>query len=798
MPKDPNETQDLNSLIQQSRAGRLFWKTTAYPKTALALSIAAIAVGAGFLPGITLDASSEAFMEARHPAVVYRQKVKDTFGLSDPVIVAVVANGAGGIFTPHSLELIKWMTEQTAAVANVDPERVTSIATENNIVGTADGMVVEPFYEEPPVTQQEADAVREAVLGFPLYAGSLVASDGTAALIVAELLDESQGSTVYRSLLELAEKAPVEGEEIHVAGEGAAREYLGTYIDSDAKRLNPIGFVFVSGILFIAYRTARGVLLPNLVVMGAVCIGLGSMAGFGVPFYVITNGLPVILIAISVADAVHILGQYYEDLQRWPDATSRELAVHATAVMWRPVLITSLTDIAGFLALSAASTMPPMQAFGVFASIGCAAALLLSLVSVPAALTMLKPRPSKAFARPASAAGTVNDRFGNALGAFGRAVMARPRAIIAAGCLISVAGFLGARRVEVNDERIGNFRQSEPIYQADKTINEKLDGTHYLDVMIETQQSEGILDPARLRKIAALQRSLESLPHVKGSTSIVDYLKQMNKAVNENRPEEYRIPDSSDLAAQYLLLYGAAGDPTDFEEELDYEYRLANVRATLDTGRFSELKQVVEQAEQYVQDEFNTADMTATLSGRVKVNYHWIGGIGESHFRGVALALVAVWMMASVSFRSPVLGSLAVIPVSMAVLLIYAVMGYSEIWLGVATSMFAAIAIGTGVDFAVHVLDRIIVDVRDEGRTIDQALVTLFPSTGRALLFNSSAVVIGFGILTLSEVPPLVWFGTLVTVAALVSFLASLTLLPAIVQVFPATVSARKIGAVSK
>ena len=546
--------------------------------------------------------------------------------------------------------------------------------------------------------------------------------------------------------------------------------------------------MLISIILFVAYRTVRGVLLPNLVVMGAVSFGLGAMAAFGVPFYVITNGLPVILIAISVADAVHILGQYYEDQQRWPEATSRELAVHATTAMWRPVTVTSLTDIAGFLALSTASSMPPMQAFGIFASVGCAGALLLSLTAVPAALTLFQPKASKAFGKQQT-----TDRFGHAMGSLGSLVLANPKAIIGTACLIAIAGLIGARQVEVNDERIENFRHSEPIYQADRIINDKLDGTHYLDVMIETPEPEGLLDPARLRRIEALQRYLESLPHVNGTTSITDYLKQMNKAVNENRPEEYRLPDGSDLAAQYLLLYSASGDPTDLEEEIDYEYRLANVRAALDTGQFSELSKVVEQAGQYVEEEFNNADMTATLSGRVNVNYHWIGGIGESHFRGVALALVAVWLMASLSFRSGILGLLAAMPVSMAVLLIYAVMGYTGIWLGVATSMFAAIAIGTGVDFAVHVLDRIVVAVREEGQSIDEALADLFPSTGRALLFNSSAVIVGFGVLTLSDVPPLVWFGTLVTVAAIASFLASLTLLPAIVQVFrPRAISAAK------
>ena len=107
---------------------------------------------------------------------------------------------------------------------------------------------------------------------------------------------------------------------------------------------------------------------------------------------------------------------------------------------------------------------------------------------------------------------------------------------------------------------------------------------------------------------------------------------------------------------------------------------------------------------------------TAHLAGRVNVDYHWIKALGRGHFLGVALALVAVWLMAAVSFRSLVAGSLTVVPVSMAVLLVYAVMGSFGIYLGIGTSMFAAIAIGTSVDFAVHMLDRLIALMRHQGR----------------------------------------------------------------------------------
>ncbi len=253
--------------------------------------------------------------------------------------------------------------------------------------------------------------------------------------------------------------------------------------------------------------------------------------------------------------------------------------------------------------------------------------------------------------------------------------------------------------------------------------------------------------------------------------------------MNEDQQEEYSLPDDADLVAQYFLLYSASGDPTDFEEEVDYDYQLANVRVTTDTGLYTDEKVVVEAAERYIREEFNAPGITAHLAGRVNVDYHWIKALGRGHFLGVALALVAVWLMAAVSFRSLVAGSLTLVPVSMAVLLVYAVMGSSGIYLGIGTSMFAAIAIGTSVDFAVHMLDRLIALMRHQGQTLEQAFAALFPSTGRALLFNFIAVFLGFGVFVISKMPPLFKYGLLIALGVLVSFVVTLMVLPALVKV---------------
>ena len=74
--------------------------------------------------------------------------------------------------------------------------------------------------------------------------------------------------------------------------------------------------------------------------------------------------------------------------------------------------------------------------------------------------------------------------------------------------------------------------------------------------------------------------------------------------------------------------------------------------------------------------------------------------------------------------------------------------------------------------------------MRDPDRTLDEAIIALFPSTGRALLFNFIALALGFGVLATSKVVVLQEFGILVAVAMATSFLSSMTVLPAIVKLW--------------
>ena len=150
------------------------------PKTVVALSLLIMGMTLSFLPQLVKDTRADTFLAPDNPALLYRDKVKEQFGLSDPLVIAVVNEGELGIFNPTTLALVNWLSNEVDGLANIDSDRLVSLATEKNIVGTEYGMEVTEFFDPVPASQTEAELLRQAINDFPLYLGSLVAEDGQA------------------------------------------------------------------------------------------------------------------------------------------------------------------------------------------------------------------------------------------------------------------------------------------------------------------------------------------------------------------------------------------------------------------------------------------------------------------------------------------------------------------------------------------------------------------------------------------------------------------------------------------
>lgn len=751
------------------------------PLLTLLVGLLVLVLLASGLPKIYKDTRADAFLAADNPVLVYKNKVKEIFGLSDPVVVAIQDSSNEGIYNLQTLALVEELTDSLNTLDNINEDRTMSLSLDNNIIGTEDGMEVIPFYDV--LEDGGPQALRKAISEFPLFDGMLVARDGHMTVIVMELLNDEHAETTYNEILALTNNIPTaDSVTIHVAGEGAVLGYLGQYIDRDAKRLNPLAALIITLMLILAFRRLLPALLSNVVILSTVLMTVGFMAHTGVPFFVITNAMPVILIGIAVADSIHIFSHYYECQAKNPEYSHKDCIEEAVITMWRPITLTTFTTMAGFFGLYASAYMPPFEYFGLFTGFGVLVAWFYSIFVLPALIVLLKPKVSKKWVELEQ--NSSNDLFARLMIALGRIATANVAATAVFFALISLVGLTLSKDLVVNENRINTFHPDEAVYQADKAINAHLEGTNTIDIVIETQAVEGIFDLEVLSKMEALQEYAESLDHVNGSASVVDYLKQMNKSFNESNSDYYTLPENRDIVAQYFLTYSVSNDPTDFDNVVDYDYRLANIRLNLDTSEYVITRPIIEALQNYIDSTFTDPSVTANLSGRVNVSYHWVKDLGKSHFLSVTISLFCVLLISSLLFRSLSAGILTVIPVMSSILVVYATMVLLKIDLGIGTSMFAAVAIGLGVDFAIHTVERLKEVLKDDHQGVDAILTKLYPSTGRALLFNYLAIAFGFGVLMSSQVVSLNNFGTIVVLSVTMSFITAMTLIPALVLLF--------------
>src|SRR5688572_22813879 len=387
----------------------------------LAAAFASI-VAAGVLAGrLHKDTSANAYIEPGNPALLYRERVIDTFGLKEPVVIAVRSSGAGGILTEDGLRSVRSLVERLEAVPNIDLDRITSLVSRSAIAGGVEGLEVTPLLPEGEIDAEMVGRVREAIDASPLYDGTLVSKDRTATIIAAELLDEKLNAETYQAVLELSRSLPVSQDiEVFVAGAGAITGYFSSYIDRDAGRLVPFTAIAVTIVLFCAFFTIRSAALPMFIAAATIVVTLGVMAASGVAFYAITNGMVVVLIGISVAEPMLLFGEYYALLRERPREHNGVLVVAAFKNVWWPITLTSLTTVVGFFSLWATSTMPPIRYFGLFGAFGVVVAWLLTVSWLPAAMSVLRPKPSRLLKRAAAEA---TDPVGRAVVALGSAVM---------------------------------------------------------------------------------------------------------------------------------------------------------------------------------------------------------------------------------------------------------------------------------------------------------------------------------------------------------------------------------------
>lgn len=752
-----------------------------FPKLVIALVIGVTLFFAYQIPNIKLNNDSREFIPPQDEDRLYNEAMQEIFGNDDVVYIGFVTDN---IYTPKTLAKIATLTTAFEEIDGVDD--VTSLATIKNIEGVDGGMEVYPFVDEDelPEAEEQTQKIREQLELWDVLVDNLVSKDGKATSIVVELAPNASmemQEAVFKEVRNIVDANKEAGESYHYSGYTSINVLLGEYMLKDIRNLLPFAFLVVAITLYLSFKTVRGVALPLLNVALSVIWTVGAMALLGVKLSLTCTAIPVILVSVGTAYAIHITRDYYDEVNR--GLPKDEIFATCFSKIGIAVIMAGLTTVAGFATLYTSAVIP-IRDFGVFAAFGTFIALVLAMTFIPAILFLekLPERHETDEEKESSGHLTHTQKYRQAQVTF---AMAHRTWILLAVLVLILLGAWGASRLEVNDNGIAYFRKGTQVRTDDDALMAHFGGTHMFSVIVEGPEPDSMKEPVILRNMEGLQRHIkQKFPAIGKTMSLADYIKKMNMAMNENDPAFYTLPDTRELVAQYLLTYESGGDPDDFSDVVDYEYQKGRIILLSKNGDTKHTQQVLDEVYAYAKANFDQAykvRVTGSAYTPVVMDRYVVSG----QISSIISSIITVWILNCIIFRSFVGGTIAIVPLSITVLVNFAAMGFLKVPLEVGTSIVANVAVGIGVDYAIHFLTRFryefeALKLPNTHEGFFRAAVETAISSGQAILFNATSVALGFLVMVFSTFVPLIRLGALVATVMFISSSVSMIVLPAI------------------
>ena len=750
----------------------------------IAVTLCITAVMGWFSAGLKIVIDPVTMAPQDHPYVQATQRIDAKFGSKYLMVVGVTPT-QGDIFAPGVLETVQRLTRQLETAPGVVRSTMVSLAARQAkaISGSADSFEATPLLGALPMNEADRAALKKVLLANPIYLNAAVSGDFRTAAILVELKERSDG---FRKMVEpvqrIVDAEARDGLKITLGGGPVYMETTERFAD----RMNwlfPIALLVIGLLHYEAFRTRQGFILPLVTALMAVVWGLGCMGMLKQPLDIFNSPTPILILAVAAGHAVQLLKRYYEEYEALraegrlsPLDANREAVVRSVTGVGPVMIIAGGVAALGFFSLMVFD-IATIRTFGLFTAIGILSAVVLEMSFIPAVRSLLAP-PALAVKR-AEGKARIWDRIPQRIAGWVLPKASRRRlmiglAVAAATCAV------GTACVHVNSDSKTLFASFLPLQQDDEFLNRALGGTNGLYIMVESSTADRMKDPDVLRAVESTQRYAETLAGVGKTTSIVDHLKRMNRAMHAEDPAFDVLPNSRELISQYLLLYSMSGEPGDFDAYIDSDFKTLKITLLLKNAGSAPVRVLMDQLQAHTARVFGK-DLRVSYGGEAAQTIALSDTLIKGKLLNIAQMAAAIFVISALAFRSLVAGVIVLAPLVMAVLAVFGVMGGTGIPLNVPNSLISAMAVGIGADYAIYLLYRMR-ELARQGLAEEQVVRQALATAGKAALFVATAVAGGYGVLALSigyNVHQ--WLSLFIVLAMAVSALTALVLVPSLV-----------------
>ena len=697
------------------------------------------------------------------------------FGNDENLVIAV--HHPDGLFSPKTMQALHEISERTWLLPQV--LRVDSLTAYNITESFDDEILIEPFLDTNIQWDQDYLSIKKDIaLNHPHLPGYLISEDAKTSLIFARLTPTLEGSPNYELIVDEARKLQDDfkdsGVEIYLSGEATMNNTFREISNLDAKKILPLLFLAIVLFLYLIFRSWTAVILPLAIIVMTVTSSLGLGFWLGFKFNSILGILPAILVAVSIADSVHVMLTYFQfraQEQSLKDATFSSLEKNMI-----PVFLTSVTTMIGFFSLTT-TDLVPIQTLGFLAGVGCLMAWFFTVFFLCPFLMVVEIKVPKHFY---TLFADLNHGHPIAHG-FTRFIHKASSPILIFFTILSFVCLAISSTNTINSNPLSYFSDEVPLKTANQFIQDNFGGSAGPEMMIDAGKADGIKDPAFLQKVDSYKQWLAEFDFVDKSIDIVDIVKDMNQALNGGDPAFYSIPQTQEEVAELLFLYTLSlpqGMDLNNRMSLDFsQMRMSVLWRVQTSSEWGEMVKIMEKKGEEL-------GLNIMVTGKTNLFQSMMGYVVATFFKSIITASILVALLMMLLFRSVKIGLISLIPNIIPLLIGGAVMKLLGMNLNIGTTLVASVCLGIAVDDTIHFLSNFY-RYQQLGSTADQAVQKIFTYTGSALMVTTGILVAGFGLFVLGDFTPNVNFGILCAVVLSSALVVDMLFLPALLLKMP-------------
>jgi len=717
------------------------------------------------------DGSYRIWFEKESKSLTQYDAFKNIFGNDDSIII--VFKDENGIFNKKALHVIDRVTEklwQTKYIARVDS--LTNYQYVHQSPDDVDDILVDNFIEDiDTLTPQALKEKEKIALREELLVGRIISKDAKTTMIVGRLTPKA-GSTrgaskhIMQDIKRYIADENASGYHFYLAGGPVVNTTFSSLAQYDVKTFTPLVLLIALLLLWLIFRNLSGVILTLLVVIFTFSIVLALQTIFGYKLNNFTANMPVFIIAIGIADAMHLFWVYL--LARRKGIENYEAIYITLEKNFLPALLTSLTTAVGFASLGI-SEIVPIKTLGIATANAAILAFILTILFIPAALAILNIKV-KVKQEPAQKNSVA--LFAKKYAAF---IIKHTNKILLITSLLFAFFAFGFLYLKVDSNAVRYFREDVPFRSTVSMIEKNLTGPMSYEIIIDSKKQDGIKEPAFMQMVERFSNAFKAkFPEARHTSSLVNVVKKFNEVIDNNKS----IPQSKNLIAQYLLLYSLSlPQGMEINDKMDVDERLLRLTASMNVVDTSKDLEMIQWIEQWWRDK----PYDAAVNGQTVMFAHMQQDVSDTLIESILLAIGVTSFFMFFIFRSIKMIPLFLIPNILPIILVIGIMGWLDITIDLGVAISGAIILGIAIDDTIHFLVKY-KEARKKGLSFEDALAYVMQYAGIAMVLTTVVLSSAFIVFRLSQFMLNANFGLVTAVALLIALLVDLLFLPALLN----------------